>query len=63
MDPNAALEEIREILAYRPVIKAKDIPRLADLIEDLDNRLSQGEPLPTEWDHRSPSTLDRKEGS
>lgn len=52
MDPNANLQEIREILKERndnDLFGAFDAERLADLIEALDGWLVKGGALPKAW--------------
>ena len=48
MDPNAALTEIRSILA-RNDLELPDYERLAELTEALDKWLSNGGFLPDAW--------------
>ena len=49
MDPNAALEEIRRIIAKYADGRAYDANRLAELTDGLDTWLSNGGFLPADW--------------
>lgn len=49
MDPNAALAEIRSILADRAEDGTWDAERLAELINGLDDWITGGGFLPADW--------------
>jgi hypothetical protein len=49
MDPNAALADIRSILADRAEDGSWDADQLAERINDLDNWLTRGGFLPADW--------------
>ena len=52
MDPNATLQEIRDILSdhFQGGCELSDLHRLAELMEALDGWLAGGGFLPTQWD-------------
>lgn len=56
MDPNAALEAIRNIITqhYGGIARTSDYEELADLIAGLDNWMSVGGFMPSPWQESRP---------
>jgi len=50
MDPDATLAEIRALIKAAPLDECWD--RLAELIESLDEWISRGGFLPSDWDQK-----------
>lgn len=49
MDPNAALNELREMVAAINNGRTPDLEHLAEVFEGLDDWISRGGFLPTDW--------------